>query len=201
MLSEEKMSEAEVSLRLAFHLLRHNLVVSDVSVAIDGAQIKTLNEYHFHITEFLEQNGCRQCEASVGWSGAYSLGCSHHMIIHSNPGKGDVVAQMKSGHELRVESKKGPLVRTRSSAEYPLLREALGQLITIESVDQNDILAVAVPKSEKFESLATRWREAPLIKKAGIRILTVARDGTVNGLETAEPLREPDRQETALTSR
>jgi hypothetical protein len=132
MLSEEKMSEAEVSLRLAFHLLRHNLVVSDVSVAIDGAQIKTLNEYHFHITEFLEQNGCRQCEASVCWSGAYSLGCSHRMIIHSNPGKGDVVAQMKSGHELHVESKKGPLVRSRSSAEYPLLREALGQLITIE---------------------------------------------------------------------
>ncbi|MFH1235605.1 MAG: hypothetical protein V1685_01555 [Parcubacteria group bacterium] len=201
MLSEEKMSEAEVSLRLAFYLLRHDLVTSDVSVAIDGAQIKTLNEYHFHLSEFLEQNKCLRCEPGTGWSGTYSFGCSRHLVIHSYPGKGDVVAQMKSGHNLRVESKKGPLQKSRSSAEYPLLREALGQLVSIDSVDENDILAVAVPKSEKFESLAMRWREAPLIRKAGIRILTVARDGTVNGLETAEPLRPPDRQETEPPSR
>ena len=193
----EKMSEAEVSLRLAFYLLRQDLVSSDVSVAIDGAQIKTLNEYHFHISEFLQQNNCLRREPGAGWSGTYSFGCSRHLVIHSIPGKGDVVAQMKSGHKLRVESKKGPLQRSRSSAEYPLLREALGQLLTIDSVDEHDILAVAVPKSEKFESLAMRWREAPLIRKAGIRILTVARDGSVNGLENAEPVRAPDRQETA----
>ena len=197
MLSEEKMSEAEVSLRLAFHLLRHDLVTSDVSVAIDGAQIKTLNEYHFHVAEFLERNGCLRCEPGADWSGTYSFGCKHHVIIHSNPGKGDVVAQMKSGHKLRVESKKGTLQRSKSSAENPLLREAFGRLVTIDSVDDNDILAVAVPKSEKFESLARRWREAPLIKKVGIRILTIARDGTVNGLNTAEPFHAPDRQETA----
>lgn len=193
MLSGEKMSEAEVSLRLAFHLVSHDLVTSDVAVAIDGAQIKTLDKYHFPITEFLEQNGCFRCEPGTGWSGTYSFGCPHRIIIHSNPGKGDVVAQMKSGHVLRVESKKGTLQRSKSSAEYPLLREALGQLVTIDSVGENDILAVAVPKSEKFESLARRWREAPLIKKFGIRILTVARDGSVNGLDTAEPCHAPDR--------
>ncbi len=46
-------------------------------------------------------------------------------------------------------------------------------------------MAVAVPKSDKFESLARRWREAPLIKRFGIQILTVAQDGGVNGLNTA----------------
>ena len=104
-----------------------------------------------------------------------------------------VVAEVKSGHMLRVECKKGTLRRSKSSAEYPLLREALGQLVTIDSVGENDILAVAVPKSEKFESLARRWREAPLIKKFGIQILTVARDGSVTGLDTAKLCHALDR--------
>jgi hypothetical protein len=194
MLSEDKMSEAEVSLRLAFYLIRHDLVNSDVSVSIDGAQIKTLDKYHFPITEFLTQNACSRHEPGTGWSGTYSLSYPHCIIIHSNPGRGDVVAGMKTGHTLRVESKKGTLQRSRSSSEYPLLREALGQLVTIDSVDDNDILAVAVPKSDKFENLARRWREGPLIKKLGIRILTVARDGSVNGLETAKPCHAADRR-------
>ena len=186
------MSEAEVSLRLAFHLLRNGIATSDVEVAIDGAQIRTLNNLHFPLAEFLEQNKCLSCAPSAGWSGAYSLGCHHHMIIHSSPGKGDVVAQIKPGLVLRVESKKGTLQRSRSSAEYRLLREALGQLVTIDAVGEHDILAVAVPKSEKFEGLAKRWRDAPLIRKLGIRILTVSRDGSVSGLDDAEPGVPPD---------
>jgi len=184
MLSDVKMSEAEVSLRLAFYLLNNDLVNSDVDVAIDGAQIKTLDKLHFPITEFLQQNMCIRCEPGIGWSGSYSLSSPYRINIHTTPGKGDVVARMKSGHVLRVESKKGTLQRSKSSAEYPLLREALGQLLTIDSVDKDDILAVAVPKSDKFESLAQRWREAPLIKKFGIQIITVARDGRVSGLNT-----------------
>jgi hypothetical protein len=53
--------------------------------------------------------------------------------------------------------------------------------LTVNEVGENDILAVAVPHSEKFARLATRWREAPLVKKFGIRILTVARNGKVKG--------------------
>ena len=181
MLSEEKMSEAEVSLRLAFHLIENDLVDSDVSVAIDGAQIKTLDKTHFPIVKFLELKGCVRCEPGNGWSGAYSLSSQYRIIVHSTPGKGDVVAQMKSGYVLRVECKKGTLQRSKSSSEYQLLREALGQLLTTDIVNECDGLAVAVPKSDKFESLALRWREAPLIKKNGIQILTVGRDGSVSG--------------------
>jgi len=92
------------------------------------------------------------------------------------------VAKLRSGRTLRVECKKGSLERTKSSAEYPLLREAIGQLLTIEQVNDDDMLAVAVPESPKFQELATRWREAPLIKKLGIKILTVGQDGSVDGL-------------------
>jgi hypothetical protein len=41
-----KMPEAEVSLRLAIHLIENNLTISDVDVAIDGAQVKTTNTIH-----------------------------------------------------------------------------------------------------------------------------------------------------------
>ncbi len=40
-------------------------------------------------------------------------------------------------------------------------------------VGDKDILAVAVPYSDKFKVLAERWRQASLIQRFGIRILTV----------------------------
>jgi hypothetical protein len=181
------MSEAEVSLRVAFYLLDTGLAASDIDVAIDGAQVQTGETIHFSITEFIAHNACRPDAVSSSWQGAYCrAGARFRIRIHSNPGKGDVVALLSSGHTLRVESKKGPLGRSASSPEYSLLREAIGQLMTIEAVGATDILAVAVPKSAKFTELAARWRRAPLIARLGIRLLTVDRENRVEGL--AEPV-------------
>lgn len=93
------------------------------------------------------------------------------------------MARLRSGIILRAECKKGPLSRSRSSQEYPLIREALGQLLTVEEVGEKDILAVAVPHTDRFAELASRWRKAPLLKRLGIRILTVSRTGTVEGFD------------------
>jgi hypothetical protein len=183
-LNSEKMGEAEVSLRLAFYLVGNDLVTSEVSVAIDGAQVKTQDLVGFPIAEFLKGAGCERGVASDAWQGSYSSGADKGRIrIHSSPGQGDFVAKLRSGHTLRVESKKGPLTRSKSSQEYPLMREALGQLLTIGSVNEDDILAIAVPKSPKFDELAARWRAAPLIRRFGIRLLTVDRDNQVEGLD------------------
>jgi hypothetical protein len=179
----ERMSEAEVSLRVAFYLLDRDLAASDVDVAIDGAQNRTGETIHFSIAEFIAQNACTPVALSPSWQGTYCrAGANVRVRIHSNPGRGDVVALLRSGHTLRVESKKGPLTRSQSSAEYPLLREAIGQLMTVEVAGENDILAVAVPKSAKFTELVARWRRAPLIRRLGIRLLTVDRENGVVGL-------------------
>lgn len=178
----EKMSEAEVSLRLAFWLTDEGLADENIDIAIDGAQIRTGDAVHFDLDRFLSESRWKKQRASDGWRGSYEREDLNIILkIHSNPGKGDVVAKLVSGKILRVECKKGPLSRSPSSQEYPLIREALGQLLTVKEVGKNDILAVAVPHSEKFAQLATRWREAPLIKKFGILILTVARNGDVEG--------------------
>jgi hypothetical protein len=151
------MTEAEVSLRVAFYYLENNLVISDVQVAIDGAQIKTANMVHFDIAKFLKDQGWNQNAGTQGWQGTYSkAGISNKLVIHSNPGMGDVIVNLNNGNILRVESKKGTLTRSRSSAEYRLLHEAIGQLMTIDKISDKDIFAVAVPNSDKMVQLITR---------------------------------------------
>ncbi len=182
----ERMSEAEVSLRLAFWLADRGFATERIDVAIDGAQIRTGDTMHFDLAGFLSESGWKKQRSSDGWRGSYTRGDLRVVLqVHSNPGKGDVVARLASGKTLRAECKKGPLSRSRSSQEYPLIREALGQLLTVEEIDDHDILAVAVPHSEKFKELSARWRNAPLIKKFSIWILTVDRNGNVWGFYDA----------------
>src|SRR5690349_19427891 len=143
-----RMPEAEVSLRLAFYLLRHGMVTGDVYVAIDGAQVRTSDVIHFALADFLQEHRWQKDAAAVVWQGTYAhADHPHRVVIHSNPGRGDVTAELRTGQTLRVECKKGPLTRSASSQEYPLLREALGQLLTIETIGEHDLLGVAVPHS------------------------------------------------------
>jgi len=178
----ERMAEAEVSLRLAFWLAHRGLARGRIKVAIDGAQVRTGTKVHFDLVGFLAAAGWTRETCSDTWQGNYKrVGLPVVLQVHSTPGRGDVVTELTSGHTLRAECKKGPLIRSKSSQEYPLVREALGQLLTVDEVGDQDILAVAVPHSDRFAELASRWRQAPLVKRFGIQILTVDREGNVAG--------------------
>ncbi len=180
-LEKHKMPEAEVSLRLAGYLSHNHRSSGMISVAIDGAQVQVGEKIIFPLSRFMKDNGWLK-ETGEKWQGIYRKTGQNDIEIHSKPGLGDVVATLPNGHTLRVESKKGPLTRSRSSQEYPLIREALGQLMTMSVVGEQDILAIAVPESEKFTTLAQKWREAPLIKRFAIKILLINRADSVNGL-------------------
>lgn len=177
-----KMAEAEVSLRLAMFLVAQGHVDSDVSVALDGAHVQIKERQVFDVIAFLRSHGWSQSEPTAVWQGTYGRpGARHSIAIHSRPGCGDVTATLRSGAPLVVESKGGPLLRSSSSSEYPALREAMGQLMTLAIVPEGAVLAVAVPHAARFVELASRWREAPLVQRAGIRILTVSDGGEVCG--------------------
>lgn len=183
MLSKEKMSEAEVTLRVAFHLITQALIVSDVEVAIDGAQVQIGDKVQFPIADFLRENGWTKLGDARVWQGAYAHPQWQPKIhVHSNPGQGDLVGRLRSGALIRIECKKGSLVRSKSAQEYRLLQEAIGQVVTIDRVRDDDILGVAVPHSDKFANLARRWRDVPLIQKCNIRLMTVDRENHVEGL-------------------
>jgi hypothetical protein len=180
LINEDKMPEAEVSLRLALFLIRNRLVEKEVKVSLDGAHIKTGNTVHFHIREFLRENNCIKLDREDSWLGTYEVD-NHSLSIVSIPGEADVVARLTNGSRLRVESKKGSLKNSSGSKEYPLLREAIGQLVTINSYNDIDRLAVAVPYSPKFKALAERWSDAPLIRKLKLDFLLIHRNGEVEG--------------------
>jgi hypothetical protein len=135
------------------------------------------------LVAYLDLNGWTQVEQSGKnpWQGTYRRS-GRTMRIHSRSGIGDVVA-LVGPHRLRAECKKGPLVAKAGNPEYPRLREALGQILTVEAVDAADVLVAAVPDSPKFRQLAAMWLQRPLMRRVGIKIALVARDGSVRGLE------------------
>ena len=94
---------------------------------------------------------------------------------------GNVIATV-GGHRIVAECKKGPLLRKPGSLAYTLLTTALGQALLFE-VSADDIVVAAVPDTPVFRKLAEIWRSRPLVRRAGIRIALVARDGAVSGLD------------------
>jgi hypothetical protein len=182
-LPEDRMPEAEVALRLAEFILSLPGSGTMASVAIDGASIKVGDAVIFDIGRFMAVLGWEQIkEPQVGrnaWTGTYRRG-DKTIRVHSRPGEGDVVATV-DGRRIVAECKKGPLVRKPGSPEYPLLTTALGQALLFH-VAADDIVVAVVPDTPVFRKLAESWRSRPLVRRAGIRIALVARDGAVSGL-------------------
>ncbi|WP_081928695.1 hypothetical protein [Microvirga sp. BSC39] len=183
-LPDDRMPEAEVALRLAEFILSLPGSGAMASVAIDGASIKVGDAVIFDIGRFMAGTRWEQTkEPQVGrnaWTGTYRRG-DKTIRVHSRPGEGDVVATV-NGRRIVAECKKGPLVRKSGSPEYPLLTTALGQALLFH-VAADDIVVAAVPDTPVFCKLAETWRSRPLVRRAGIRIALVARDGAVSGLD------------------
>jgi hypothetical protein len=51
----------------------------------------------------------------------------------------------------------------------------------VEEVGEDDILMAAVPKAATFSRLAGEWGDRPLMRRVGIRIVLVGRDGGRRG--------------------
>ena len=90
---------------------------------------------------------------------------------------GDVNVILNDGTNLYVESKKGK--PNKSGQEYPLMREAIGQLMTSCELGSGIIPAVAVPYSKKSYELANKWSKLSQMKKIGIRFFLVEEDGGI----------------------
>ena len=173
------MTEPEVSLRLAIYYIKNHLTEQDVKVSIDGAQIKTGKALHFDIKGFLSENHCKKTDGDFDrWQGQYCItGQKAKIIIESIPGYGDVQILLQNGKTLFVESKKSK--HGKSSQEYPLMREAIGQLMTSSFMNEQTIPAVAVPYTKKSFELAKRWSKLELIQKTGIRFILVQDNGNI----------------------
>jgi len=178
------MPKAEVSLRLAQFILSLPGSGAMASVAIDRASLKIREAVAFDIGRLMAVTGWEPIkEPQVGrnpWTGAYRRG-DKTIRVHSRPGEGDVVATV-DGRRIIAECTKGPLVHTAGRTEHSLLTTALGQALLFD-VSADDIVVAAVPDTPVFRRLAEVWWSRPLVRRAGIKIALVARDGAVSGLD------------------
>ena len=178
-LPEDRMPEAEVALRLAFHLLGRSDGDGFAEVALDGMQIRSRTVEVFPIEAFLESKGWVQThqEGKNDWQGTYERS-GFRLQVHARSGIGDVVWRA-GARRIGAECKGGPIVERKGSPEYPRLREALGQLITVKRIEEGDVMIAAVPYTDRFQRLAREWASAPLVERSGIRIVLVGRDGSL----------------------
>ncbi len=173
------MKEAEVSIRVAIYYIRNGLTQENVKLSIDGAHIKTKETVHFDIFNFLKENGCRKIgKNDTRWQGVYEVdSCEPKIEISSRPGIGDVNIILTDGYILHVESKRGAY--KKGNDEYPLMREAIGQLMTIQYDEKDIIPVVAVPYSQKSYELAKRWSGYKQIQDANIHFILVYENGEI----------------------
>ena len=173
------MKEAEVSIRIALYYICNNITRENVRISIDGAHIKTKDTIHFDIWDFLKQNGCKKIdENDTRWQGIYEIvGYEPKIEICSQPGIGDVRIILPDGYTLHIESKKG--TDKNGNTEYPLMREAIGQLMTTEYSTDKIIPVVAVPYSQKSYELAKRWSKYEKIQTANIHFILVCENGEI----------------------
>lgn len=167
------MKEAEVSIRIALYYICNNITKENVRISIDGAHIKTKDTIHFDIFNFLKENNCRKIDGvDDRWQGLYEVhGYEPKIEISSQPGIGDVNVILPNDSVLHIESKKG--ANKKGNTEYPLMREAIGQLMTTHYEGNNVIPVVAVPYSSKSYELAKRWSEYKKIQDANIHFILV----------------------------
>ena len=173
------MTEPEVSLYIAMYYIKNGLTKNHVRVSIDGAHVKTGNAIHFDIWKFFSDNDFIKLDSDADkWQGEYEFdGMDAHIIISSTPGAGDVRIETLDGKSIIVESKKGKY--DKKGQEYPLMREAIGQLMTNEYCGEDVTPVVAVPYSGKSFELATRWIKLPQIQAVGIKFFLAKEDGNI----------------------
>ena len=173
------MTEAEVILRLAMYYIKNGLTQEHVTVSIDGAHVKTGNTVHFEIFAFLKDKGFQKIDNEPErWQGEYSfVGSDSHVIISSTPGIGNVNVKLIDGSIIYAECKKGK--NDKRGQEYPLMREAIGQLMTGCDFTDGVIPMVAVPYTDKSKELAERWSKLTQIKNLGIKFALICEDGNV----------------------
>lgn len=179
----DRVPEAEVALRFAFHLLGLADGPERVEVAVDGAQVAVGDCVVFDLRAFLVDEGWGPPSSDPKvWPGVYRRD-NKLLHVHSRPGLGDVVGVV-GGKRVRAECKKGRLRPAANGEEFRLLREALAQLLTIKQVGQDDVLVAVVPgENARYRRLAAEWRDRDLVRVAGLKIALVNRAGSVEGLD------------------
>jgi hypothetical protein len=181
-----RMSQTEVSLRLARYLISSKLVSDAVTLTLAGYELTRNHKSRFPIHRYLTEdlgfdasepieNDCR---------GTYIMkGAEHPLCIAWDRLDGHLITRLRTGQRFVVFVSAGLIATSRSSAEHKQLRGAIGRAMTWDGADAHDLLAVCVPRSLQYRRLTSSFREAEGVKRGRLIILMVDRHAdTVFGM-------------------
>ena len=185
MASTDRMSEAEVAIRLAERLLQLPGAGPHAEVAIDGAVVEIAGRRIFDIEGFLSTQRWKLArqQGQRPWHGIYGRRLQE-LHVSSASGTADVVLQLGNRRAV-AECKGGPLVKKPGNPEHRILKEALGQALIWNGLP-HDLVMVAVPDTPRFRKVASDWQQRPLVRLTGIQIALVAPSGTVSGVDLGD---------------
>jgi hypothetical protein len=185
-LAQNKMTQTEVGLRVAAWLLNSGTAAAHVVYTLAGYELTRRENPLFPARRYLTDRlgfttAIRERDE---WRGAYLLpGCPHHLVVDWDRHAGQVITRLASGQRLVVFVSAGLLTSSRSPAEHHKFWQVIGRACTWPHADASDLLAVAVPRSERYRKLASEYRRAEGLARARIAVLTVDRASQVDGLQ------------------
>ena len=181
-----RMSQTEVGLRLAKHLTTSPLVVNDVMLTLAGYELNKRDAPKFPVVRMLTQWGFIHRPGNYtpdDWRGFYDKPHqSRSILANFDRLDGHVLARLASGQRLVVVVSAGTLVKSKNATESNLLSRAIGRAARWKRGTPNDLLAVCLPRSERFRELVAEAREAEGVKRIGLIFLLVDRGGGFSGL-------------------
>jgi hypothetical protein len=190
--NEWRMCQTEVCLRLAHYLLVHDMVTSNVSVALSGREVTRQERPMFDIRRFMADRGAPTTAVLADGYGLYQSRYRFGIQVVKDMGAGDVVAELAPGSKLIVQASPGPVRNTRGSIEHAVLRSVIGTALTRADVGEDDVLAVAVPRSPRMRQVVKAIRNAPRLIPTRLSIVLVASSGEIDGLSLLRSYEAPE---------
>lgn len=185
-----RMCHTELCLRVAVHLLREDLVTTDVTIALTGREMTRYGRPMFDVKRFFARYaGAKLPGGKLAGSrvespvGRWRIpGSPHDIVLTRQRWAASIVAGLGPGSRIIVHAYPGPTRRTSGGVEAHVLARAIGAALMRYDLTDVDIPVVAVPRSPRMRALVERVRSSPRIAAAGLSIALVSTIGEVEGL-------------------
>jgi hypothetical protein len=186
--TRSRMSQTEVALRVARHLATSPMFGSTVFVRLGGAEVnRRADDTVFPVATYLSRWGFSkdpwESELNPPWIGFYSFKQNGHKLLLSfRKFDAHVMAVFPNRRRLIVHCSAGNITETRSPAEVHHLNRTIGRAIGWKGTKPDDVIAVCIPRSERFRKLTTEKAKTVGVQRSGLRFLLVDRGGGISGL-------------------
>jgi len=185
--ADDIMTQTEVALRLACHLITSGVACSKVVVTLAGAELTHRDKPRFPVDRALiEYFGfTRRRLRKDSWEGSYIMkGRPQSLVLLDRDRlEGHLTTRLASGQRLIAFASRGHVSSVRGSAEHKCVKSAIGRAATWDC-RAPDVLAICVPRSRLYSKAVRVFREREGVKRLRMHLLTVDRHGAgVDGLE------------------